>query len=410
MRLLYTLSIRLYIVAVHIASWFEPRAKKWLRGRKNLFSNLKSFAEGSQPLAWFHCASLGEFEQGRPVIEAFKNQNPHYRILLSFFSPSGFEVRKNYIHADHVCYLPADTPFNAHKFIDMVKPGLVVFVKYEYWLNFIDEITKRDVPLYVLSANFRPDQFFFMWYGKWFLKRLKKITRFFVQNRQSADLLAKHGINQVTISGDTRFDRVAAIANEKSGLPLIEAFIAGHDEVIVAGSTWQADETLLAKLFKENPGKFKLIMAPHQVHEAHIKALEELFPGLTVRYSELQQNMVVQRPVLIIDSIGMLSKLYRFGRYAYVGGGFGAGIHNVLEAAVYGIPVIFGPNHQKFTEALELIAGGGAFGIRDYNGLAKAFDHLASNSNWQQSARAARDHVNQRTGATEKVMEWIGVS
>jgi 3-deoxy-D-manno-octulosonic-acid transferase len=409
MRLLYSLSIRLYLAAVHVASWFEPRAKKWLHGRRNLFSNLQPFSEGLQPVAWFHCASLGEFEQGRTVIEAFKNKYPHYRILLSFFSPSGFEVRKNYIHADYVCYLPADTAANAHKFVNLVKPSLVVFVKYEYWLNFIDEITRRNVPLYVLSANFRPDQFFFRWYGKWFLKRLKKITRFFVQNHQSADLLAKNGINQATVSGDTRFDRVAAIANEASGLPLIEAFVSGHDEVIVAGSTWQSDEALLARLFKENSGKFKLIIAPHQVHESHIKALAEMFQGLAVWYSALQQNAVEQKSVLIVDSIGMLSKLYRYGRYAYVGGGFGAGIHNVLEAAVYGIPVIFGPNHHKFTEALELIAAGGAFGIRDYSGLAKTFYHLATDNNWQQSALAASDYVSERTGATGKVMEWLGV-
>lgn len=408
MGFLYNFTIRLYLLAVRITSWFQPKAKLWIEGRKNLFSKLENFAGIKEPTAWFHCASLGEFEQGRPVMEAFKKQHPDHRILLTFFSPSGYEVRKNYPLADHVCYLPADTPFNARRFVAMVDPSLVVFIKYEYWLNFIREITMREVPFYILSANFRPGQFFFRWYGQWFLKSLRQATHFFVQTRDSATLLQNHGITQVTVAGDTRFDRVAAIAAENVSLPVIEEFVSGSCEIIVAGSSWPADEALLGKLFSETPGKFKLILAPHEIHETHLKALEAQYEGQTIRYSTALQTGSSAKKVLVVDSIGMLSKLYRYGRYAYIGGGFGAGIHNILEAAVYGLPVIFGPNHQKFREALDLIASGGAFSISDFPQLSSVFRDLTANpERWQQSANAAKTYVAQRVGATQKVMEFL---
>lgn len=408
MRFLYNFIIRLYLVAVRVAAAFQPKARLWIRGRKNLFSDLEVFAKQKEPTAWFHCASLGEFEQGRPVLEAYKKHHPDHRILLTFFSPSGYEVRKNYQLANHVCYLPADTPFNARHFVSLINPTMVVFVKYEYWLNFIREITSREIPFYILSANFRPGQFFFSWYGHWFLKYLRMVTHFFVQTRDSATLLYQHGIKQVTVAGDTRFDRVSAIAAEQASLMVVEEFVSGPAEIIVAGSTWPADEDLLGKLFTDNQGKLKLIIAPHEIHEAHLKALEKQFEGQTIRYSTALQTGSTGKRVLILDSIGMLSKLYRYGRYAYIGGGFGVGIHNILEAAVYGVPVIFGPNHHKFREALDLIASGGAFSISDFPQLSSLFRELSENpAKWQQSANAAKVYVSQRRGATEQVMEFL---
>jgi 3-deoxy-D-manno-octulosonic-acid transferase len=410
MRLAYNISIFFYIVAVRLASLLSPKAALWVKGRQKYFSSLAQFSSEPGPVIWFHCASLGEFEQGRPVIEAFKKQHPQYRILLTFFSPSGFEVRKNYEHADHVCYLPADTPDNAKRFVEMARPALVVFVKYEYWHNIMHEITTREIPLYIMSAIFRPSQYFFKWYGKRFLKNLDQITHFFVQNQNSADLLVDHGITQVSVTGDTRFDRVAKIAQESISFPLVEAFVGGNKEIILAGSTWPADEILLAKLYKSNPGKYKLIIAPHETNESHLQSLESLFPEVSVRYSQARQVGVARKQILIIDSIGLLSKLYRYGRYAYIGGGFGAGIHNVPEAAVYGIPVIFGPNYRKFQEAVDLIENGGAFSINDYQGLADIFRKLSDNEEaWQHSADASRKYVARQLGATAKVMGAIQV-
>jgi 3-deoxy-D-manno-octulosonic-acid transferase len=410
MRLLYNISIGLYLTAVRLAAWFNPKAKQWLQGRKNLFSDLKSFYSDTKPVVWFHCASLGEFEQGRPVIEAFRAQHPEFRILLTFFSPSGYEVRKNYEHADYVCYLPADTPSKTKRFVELVNPALVVFVKYEYWHNIMHEINRREVPFYVMSAIFRPSQYFFKWYGKRFLKNLAQVKHYFVQDQSSADLLINHGITQVSVTGDTRFDRVAKIASEIITLPMIEGFVDGHKEVIVAGSTWHPDEVLLAKLFDDNPGKYKLIIAPHEINESHLGSIEKLFQGVAARYSVVKQNEISAKQVIIIDSIGLLSKLYRYGRYAYIGGGFGVGIHNVSEAAVYGIPVIFGPNYKKFREAHDLVEIGGAFSINNPDQLAGVFSNLQNDEiAWQRSADAAKNYISRQLGATEKVLANIKI-
>ncbi len=408
MQLLYNLGIRIFLLAVHVASLFNTKARKWINGRKNIFDDIRHFSDGPKPVAWFHCASLGEFEQGRPVIEAFRLKHPQYRILLTFFSPSGFEVRKNYTHADHICYLPADTPENARRFVEIVNPDFVVFVKYEYWLNYINKITGRNIPMYILSATFRTDQFFFKWYGKWSLKSLKKITRFFVQTKESAKLLEKHGISQITVTGDTRFDRVSTIAREAASLPVIEQFSESQKIMIVAGSTWQPDELLLSKLLNEFPEKFKLIIAPHEIHESHLKTIEHQFLNNTIRYSTLPKTGTTDSNVLIIDSIGMLSKLYRYAKISYIGGGFGAGIHNILEAAVYGVPVLFGPNHHKFQEALDLIASGGAYAINSYEGFKKTILNLSDNINaWQKSADASNSYVAGKCGATTKVISEL---
>lgn len=397
------------MLAVHMAAWFNPKARKWLHGRKHLFSSLKRFNPQKKPVVWFHCASLGEFEQGRPVIEEFRKRNPGHFILLTFFSPSGFEIRKNYEHADYVCYLPADMPTNAKRFVDAVNPALVVFVKYEYWHNIMHEIIRREVPLYVMSAIFRSSQYFFRWYGKRFVKNLAQVTHFFVQNQQSADLLINHNISQVTVAGDTRFDRVVKIAEESISLPLIESFIKANEEIIVAGSTWHPDEVLLAKLFDEHPGKFKLIIAPHEIAESHLQTIETLFKGATIRYSQARPDELEEKMVLVIDGIGLLSKLYRYGRYAYIGGGFGVGIHNVPEAAVYCIPVIFGPNYRKFHEAVEMLRIGGAFSINDFKELEEVITNLSGDENaWKISAEANREYIAGQVGATEKVIGMIG--
>lgn len=408
MRFLYNIGIFLYLLAVHVASWFDPKARKWLSGRKHLTRNFSGFNPDNKPVAWFHCASLGEFEQGRPVIEEFRKRSPRHFILLTFFSPSGFEIRKNYEHADHVCYLPADMPTNAKRFVDAVNPALVVFVKYEYWHNIMHEITRREVPLYVMSAIFRPSQYFFRWYGKRFAKNLAQVTYFFVQNQQSADLLINHGISQVMVAGDTRFDRVAKIAAETVSFPLIEKFVGNNKEIIVAGSTWHPDEVLLAKLMDEYPGQYKLIIAPHEISETHLQKIETLFKGDAVRYSLATPDVLTEKPALIIDSIGLLSKLYRYGRYAYIGGGFGVGIHNVPEAAVYGIPVIFGPNYRKFNEAIELLRIGGAFSINDYRELEEVINSLSRNEQaWKVSGKASREYIAGQVGATEKMIGRI---
>ncbi|MDP2424340.1 MAG: glycosyltransferase N-terminal domain-containing protein, partial [Bacteroidales bacterium] len=259
MHWLYNIAIRAYLLSIRFSSYFNPKARKWIEGRRDVFDKLNQIPDDNRPLAWFHCASLGEFEQGRPVIEAFRTHYPHYRILLTFFSPSGYEIRKNYKQADVVCYLPADTPGNASRFVERINASLVVFVKYEYWHNFIHQITRRQMPFYVLSANFRNDQYFFRWWGKWFLKNMKKTTHFFVQHQDSALLLQHHNIKHVTITGDTRLDRVMAIANEEISLPIIEKFVAGH-KVLVAGSTWPPDEKLLARLIMEVSQPIKLII------------------------------------------------------------------------------------------------------------------------------------------------------
>jgi 3-deoxy-D-manno-octulosonic-acid transferase len=408
MQIIYNGLIRLYLLGVWLAAFFKPKARQWLTGRKHVFRGLESFSKAKGEVIWLHCASLGEFEQGRPLIEAFKKGHPHYRILLTFFSPSGYEIRKNYALADHVCYLPADTPSNARRFLELVNPAKVIFVKYEYWHNYISQITGRNIPFYILSANFRPDQYFFRWYGKWFLENLKKTNRFFVQSENSAELLVSHGITQVTVTGDTRFDRVASIAAEPVSLPLISRFVEEALHVMVAGSTWPADEVIIARFFRMYKGSFKLIIAPHEINEAHLKEMEPLFEDKAIRYSVANEKNIEGKKVLIIDSIGLLAKIYRYGNYAYVGGGFGAGLHNIVEAAVYGMPVLIGPKYTRFREAVDLVDRGGAFSINCYPTFAGVLMRLMrEEEERQRSGAISRSFVAQSIGATAKVMEWL---
>jgi 3-deoxy-D-manno-octulosonic-acid transferase len=407
MNILYQLSIQIYTLAIRLASIFNPKAKLWIAGRKDIFQKLEQqLAGNTYPLIWLHCASLGEFEQGRPIIESIKEQLPETRILLTFFSPSGYEVRKNYAGADYIFYLPADTVGNAKRFIKIANPKAVIFIKYEFWFNYIQQLNKKNIPIIIVSAIFRPTQHFFKSYGGWFRKGLAKISHFYVQTEESATLLQSIGITNVTISGDTRFDRVASIAAQCKSFPLIEQFKGDH-KIFLAGSSWPIDESLINACYHKKLD-LKYIIAPHEVHEEHIKAIEKLFSGATLRYSQANATNISQAEVLIIDSIGILSHLYQYAYMAYIGGAFGKGLHNILEAATFGKPVIFGPNYEKFKEAKDLIAKEGAFCIHNAEELINETSRLLSNDRAYKSAsQQCLTYVNSMKGATQLIVAAI---
>lgn len=409
MRLLYNMAIALFDIAIKIAAPFNVRASLISKGRKAVWRQL-SDASLQGNIVWIHCASLGEFEQGRPLIEAIREAQPDYKILLSFFSPSGYEVRKNYSYADVVCYLPSDTKRNARRFIKMANPKLVFFVKYEYWYHYFKELKREGIALYSVSSIFRDEQIFFKWYGAWFRKILSCVRLFYLQDEKSAGLLKSIGLNNYVVAGDTRFDRVRAIAAAAAALPDLEDFAKGAS-VMVAGSSWPADEAILSDFVNSAAKDVKLIIAPHEVHEAHLAQLEERFRVPVYRYSKQKGNIASDARVLIIDTIGLLSSIYRYGSVAYIGGGFGKGIHNTLEAATYGMPVIFGPNHLKFKEALDLKELGAGFSISDKKDFLAVINKL-----WNQeddkalkaAGMAAREYVESKCGATEQILKEIG--
>ena len=407
MEVLYRAGIIAYSLAARAASLFNPKARQFVRGRKNWRKNLAGKIETNARYIWVHCASLGEFEQGRPLIEEIKARHPEFRIILTFFSPSGYEIRKNYELADIVTYMPFDSRSNARKFIKMVRPEKVFFIKYEYWYFFMDELKKQNIPLYIVSAIFREDQPFFgkSLRGRWYSRVLHKPAHFFVQDEKSAKLLQTAGIGACTVSGDTRFDRVAAIARAARDIPAVEKFRNGKP-MLVAGSTWPPDEGLLAAYINSND--LKMVIAPHEVTASNLSHLEQLLKKPAVRFSNAGNVDIEKAQVLIIDSIGMLSSLYRYGSFAYIGGGFGVGIHNILEAAVFGLPVIFGPNHEKFREAVEIKQAGGAFVINDENSLKNVFNNLLENENALENASAAcKKYVKGNTGATNTIMDKV---
>ena len=346
MTILYLVGIRIFHLLVIIVSPFNSKAKLWLKGRKRIFRSLKKGVKQDDKILWFHCASLGEFEQGRPVIELFKKEYPNHKILLTFYSPSGYEIRKNYEYADCVYYLPLDTPVNAKLFLDIVKPEAVFFVKYEFWYFFLREIGKRNIPLYLVSGIFRKNQRFFKSYGIKSKKMLRWFTHFFVQNEESKQLLNSINLKNVSVTGDTRFDRVYKIAQQSKYLPLIKKF-AEKSPVIVAGSTWRPDEELIIEYFNYTKNPFKIIIAPHEIHKENILRIIDSIKSdkKVLRYSEAQEDNIENADILIIDSIGILSSVYKYGTIAYIGGGFGKGIHNILEAATFGLPIVFGPNY-----------------------------------------------------------------
>jgi 3-deoxy-D-manno-octulosonic-acid transferase len=406
MKYLYNLGILIYVLATRLLSPFNSKARLWIRGRKNWESALKVKVNRDNINIWIHCASLGEFEQGRPLIEAIKKARPDYKIILTFFSPSGYEIRKNYSNADYVCYLPADTPANAAKFISLVNPATVIFVKYEFWNNYSSVLEKKGIPLFLISGIFRADQHFFKWYGGFFRKMLFRFSHVFVQDKQSMDLLIGIGIKNVSVAGDTRFDRVIQIAASAKSIPQIELF-RGNEKLFLAGSSWRQDEEIIARYINAHPGSMKWIFAPHEIDKANISRLEKLFTTSVVRFSEFTEQSKEAR-VLIIDNIGMLSSAYRYAFIAAVGGGFGKGIHNVLEAACWGIPVVFGPDHKKFREAVELINLKGARCFSTFEGFSGIIDNWLSNrEDYLKSSEIAGNYVKENAGATDKILTKI---
>ena len=348
----------------------------------------------NQDIVWFHCASLGEFEQGKPIIEGYKIKHPTHKILLTFFSPSGYEIRKNYDEVDWVFYLPADTKKNAKKFINIVNPIKVIFIKYEFWFNYMAECKKQNIPFYSVSSIFRKEQSFFKY--DWFAKQLNNVSHFFVQDNNSKELLQKIGFSNCTVAGDTRFDSVISNTQNAISIPLIEKF-SENKTTIICGSTWPKDEALLAKYIKENPN-YKYIIAPHEMH--HISELKKQTNALL--FSKADSTNISNSNVLIIDSIGILSNIYKYGDLAYIGGGFGSGIHNILEAVAYGLPVVFGPNYQKFNEATELINKKGAISISNYTELTSAIHDLSTFDK-----NIAINYIQENSGATTKILNSI---
>jgi len=406
MKFIYTLIIYIYTGLIKIASLVNHKASLWVEGRRNWASKLKENTGSGGRTLWFHCASLGEFEQGMPVMEMIKDKAPDIKIVLTFFSPSGYEIRKDYNLADRVCYLPADTPANASEFISIIKPSLAIFVKYEFWNNYITELRKKNIPLYLVSGIFRPDHHFFKWYGGFFRKILKKFTHIFVQDERSFDLLYNIGIMNITVAGDTRFDRVRQIAASADDLPVIEKF-RGGEKLFLAGSSWRSDEEIIAGFINSDPGKMKWVFAPHEIEKSNIDRLEKLFKTDVVRYSEFNEGSCKDR-VLIIDNIGILSSAYRYAFIAAVGGGFGEGIHNILEPACWGTPVLFGPNYKGFIEAVDLISGGGAYCYKNLEEFTAIINKWMEDSElYKLSSLAAVGYIRQNTGATEKIVRFL---
>jgi len=409
MLFMYQLSIGLYDLIVRIISPFNPKAKKFFKGRKNWRNKLTGAIENNPgKWVWFHAASLGEFEQGRPVIEALKDQHPDIKILLTFFSPSGYEVRNNYEKADYICYLPLDTPAAAKYFVQTVQPAVAVFIKYEFWYYYLKYLELEKVPILMISCIFRENQLFFHPAGRFYHKALKRINHFFVQDEKSQRLISDIGIQNTTVSGDTRFDRVVTIAQDAKDIPIAASFTKDNS-VMVLGSTWPSCMEHLTPFIHHYKGSLKFIIAPHNISEPELAKLESDFENC-IRYSKAEAENVSKFEVLIIDNIGMLSSLYRYGDFAYVGGAFRGALHNTLEAAVYGIPVCFGEhmNNQKFIEAIELVAYGGGFTFRSFDELDVRFKRLMENEvSYKRMARASGEFVKSRTGATEKVMAKI---
>jgi 3-deoxy-D-manno-octulosonic-acid transferase len=408
MTFIYKAGIYIYSALIHFFSFFNEKASLFVSGRKSWEKNLAQKIDGNSKYIWFHCSSLGEFEQGRPVIEELKHQLPEYKIVLTFFSPSGYEIRKNYALADVIVYLPLDTKRNAGTFLNIVKPEKAFFVKYEFWYFYISELRKRNIPLYVISAIFRESQQFFKntpW-ALWYRKILFQVEHLFVQNEKSGELLKTLGLANFTVSGDTRFDRVAAIAQGSKEIPIVEKF-RGNSQLIIAGSTWKPDEELLADFINQS-SSIKFIIAPHEVSANNINRIHQLLKKPAISFSKVTESEIDQFEVLIIDSVGLLSSLYRYGNVAYIGGGFGVGIHNILEAATFGLPVIFGPNYKKFKEAVDLTLEGGSVSISNYGELRQALNKLINDENaLKKASEICRNYVAKNVGSTKVIIKKV---
>ncbi len=404
---LYNLGLRAYSSAIALAACWNPKARLWKEGRKGLLERMARTIAPGDRIVWLHVASLGEFEQGRPLMERLKREYPDRKILLTFFSPSGYEIRKNYAGADYIFYLPLDLPHNVRRFLDIVKPEAALFVKYEFWLNMLDELRRRRIRTFVVSAIFRCDSVFFKWYGWMWRRALKSFETFFVQNEESKRLLAELGHANVVVAGDTRFDRVAAIAAAAKRIELVERFKGSH-RLLVAGSTWGPDEEILLELIDRNP-EIRFVVAPHEMDEERIAHLLRSVRGGAVRYTQCCDATSFEKcQVLVLDTIGMLSSVYGYADWAYIGGGFGVGIHNTLEAATFGLPLAFGPNYAKFKEARELIAIGGARSVANAGELIGWFSPLRDDeTTYRETACRIKAYTSQHQGATKLIVDTV---
>lgn len=406
--LLYNLGIALYDLAAYILFPFSTKPRRMVKGHWVVYDILRQQREKGAKYIWFHAASLGEFEQGRPMIESIKERHPEYKILLTFFSPSGYEVRKGYDKADIVCYLPFDKPRNVRKFLDLAQPCMAFFIKYEFWKNYLDELEKRNIPTYSISSIFRRNQIFFKWYGGLYRNVLKNFDCLYVQNELSKRYLSKIGIENVKIVGDTRFDRVLDIRKLAKELPLIEKF-KDDKFTIVAGSSWQPDEDLFIEYFNTHL-ETKLIIAPHVINDLHLVEIIKKLKRPYVKYSKANMENISKADCVIIDCFGLLSSIYSYGEVAYIGGGFGVGIHNILEAAVYGMPVVFGPKFDKFKEAKELIANKGGYTIKNYEQMSTLFDRFITDKEFlKATGNIAGNYVSSNAGATEKILKDLNL-
>ena len=409
--MLYTFAIYLYQLAVILVSPFHRKARAMMHGQRQSFRILREKVDPTARYVWFHAASLGEFEQGRPLMDRFRQQHPEFKILLTFFSPSGYEVRKNYEGADIICYLPFDTPINTVHFFRLVRPEMAFFIKYEFWMNYILSCRYFHIPFISVSSIFRRNKIFFRWYGWNYAQVLKFVKYFFVQDEESARLLATRGIrNNVTVVGDTRFDRVLDICHQARPLPLVEKFVGqAKNVVLVAGSTWAPDEDLIIPYFNTH-ADMKLVLAPHVINEEHLQQIEGKLWRPSVRYTQATADNIADADCVILDCFGLLSSIYRYGDFAYVGGGFGAGIHNVPEAAVYGIPVLFGPKNKGFREAQDMLRLGGCFEITGQSLFNAAADHLREDEDLRTRRGAInKSYIESNAGAADTIFRSLGL-
>ncbi|OON70170.1 3-deoxy-D-manno-octulosonic acid transferase [Hymenobacter sp. CRA2] len=411
MVFLYSLAVRLYGLLLRLVAPFVPKAKQWVDGRRGLLPRIaQALAADAAPRIWMHCASLGEFEQGRPLLEALRRDYPRHKLVLTFFSPSGYEVRKDWPGADHIYYLPLDTAANARAFVVTVRPELAIFVKYEFWYHFLAELKRQRVPTICVSAIFRPEQVFFKPWGGFFRRVLQQLTHIFTQDQASAELLASIGVPQATVAGDTRFDTVVATAAAPAReLPVVAAFVADGAPVLVAGSVWPPDVDVLTPSMQRWAGQIRFVVAPHEISEEHLQQVDAAVPGQVLRYSQATPATAAAARVLLIDNIGLLRELYRVGSLAYIGGAFGKGLHNTLEAAAFGMPLLFGPRYEKFREARDLVARKNAFVVHS---AADAEPHIAAlltdTARYAQLSAEARAYVQQQAGATARILRSIG--
>ena len=405
MRILISIVVRLYSMAVLLAAPFNGKARLWINGRKRLLERIADAVANDDHPVWIHSASLGEYEQARPIIEKIRKERPNTKILATFFSPSGYEIRKNDPLPDYVFYLPIDTVRNARRFLRIVRPSMAIFVKYEFWYNYMIELTDNSIPFYYVSAIFRPNQYFFKPYGRWFVTRLRGASRIFVQNDESAQLLAGVGIRQVEVCGDTRFDRVAAIAQQSAPVEMAENF-KKHSKLIVAGSTWGPDEALLAQLLPKLNG-YKLLVAPHEISRKE-EVMRTFSDFKTIAYSEIQNQELGEYDVLVVDTIGLLNKLYKYSTLSYVGGAFKTGLHNILEAAVYGVPFFFGPKYSHFNEAVMLVQKGGAFPVNNAGEMWQVVQRFEDDPEaYARVCAVCREYVAANVGACERIYQQI---